>query len=184
MLCVNKYKAGGAENALFDAPGLGRNSDITGEEKAWIINIACQRPHDLGCPQETWTYTRLASYINKNAEAQGYTRLSTISRSGIQSILDHAQIKPHKIRYYCEKRDPAFEAKMHDILVIYKQIELQFDDNGVLLPSKGKKINTVSYDEKPGIQGIATTSPDRMPTTANGYRQRDCEYVRRGTLSL
>jgi transposase len=152
--------------------------------KAWIINTACQRPYELGCPEETWTYTRLASYINKNAEAQGYTRLSTISRSGIKDILDHAQIKPHKIRYYCEKRDPDFDKKMHDVLVVYKQIELQFDEQGQILPSVDKKINTISYDEKPGIQAIGNTSPDRMPATANGYRQRDYEYKRMGTLSL
>ena len=116
-----------------------------------------------------WTYKRLAAYINKNAEVSGYARLSTISRSGIKSILEHAQIKPHKIRYYCEKRDGEFNTKMHNILVIYKHIELQADGNGQLLPSKDTKINTISYNEKPGIQAIATTTPDRMPTTANGY---------------
>jgi transposase len=184
MLCIDKYKSGGAENALYDAPGRGRNPQITDEEKAWIIHIACQRPYDLGCAEEMWTYTGLASYINKNAEAQGYTRLSTISRSGIREILERAEIKPHKIKYYCEKRDPEFDKKMHDLLVVYKEIELQFDEKGQLLPSDGKKINTVSYDEKPGIQAIATTTPDRMPTAAYGCRQRDGEYKRLGTISL
>jgi transposase len=184
MLCIEKYKTGGANNALYDAPGRGRNPEITDEEKTWIINIACQRPYELGCPQETWTYTRLATYINKNAEADGYTRLSTISRTHIRNILENADIKPHKIRYYCEKRDPEFDKKMHDVLVVYKQIELQFDEEGEILPFDGTKINTISYDEKPGIQAIAITSPDRMPTVANGYRQRDHEYIRLGTLSL
>jgi len=184
MLCISKYKSGGVENALYDAPGRGRNPEITDEEKTWIINIACQRPYDLGCAEETWTYTGLMTYINKNAEAQGHTRLSTISRSGIQKILERAQIKPHKIRYYCERRDSAFEAKMHDVLVAYKQVEMQCDEKGRIIPSDGKKVNTISYDEKPGIQAIATTSPDRMPTAANGYRQRDYEYERLGTLSL
>jgi len=184
MLCINKYKMNGAENALYDTPGRGRNPEITDDEKAWIINIACQRPYDLGCPEEIWTYTRLATYINKNAENAGHTRLSTISRSGIKSILDNAEIKPHKIRYYCEKRDPDFNKKMHDVLVVYKQIELQFDEEGQVLPQTGIKINTVSYDEKPGIQAIANTSPDRMPTNENRYRQRDQEYIRHGTLSL
>ena len=73
---------------------------------------------------------------------------------------------------------------MHEVLVVYKQVELQFDGEGKILPASGTKINTISYDEKPGIQAIATTSPDRMPTAANGYRQRDCEYVRLGTMSL
>ena len=84
MLCIDKYKKSGAENALYDAPGRGRNPEITDDEKAWIINIACQRPYDLGLPEELWTYTRLETYINKNAEAVGYTRLSTISRSSIK----------------------------------------------------------------------------------------------------
>ena len=184
MLCINKYKSGGTENALHDAPGRGRNPQITDDEKAWIINIACQRPYELGCAEETWTYTRLAAYINTHAEASGYTRLSTISRSGIKSILDHAQIKPHKIQYYCEKRNPEFDKKMHDLLVVYKQIELQLDEKGQCVPSEGKKIHTVSYDEKPGIQAIATTTPDRMPTATHGCRQRDGEYKRLGTLSL
>jgi transposase len=53
MLCITKYMANGAESALYDAPGRGRNPEITDDEKTWVINIACQRPHDLGCPQET-----------------------------------------------------------------------------------------------------------------------------------
>ena len=84
MLCIDKFKTKGVENALYDAPGRGRNPEITDDEKAWIINIACQRPYDLGLPEEQWTYTRLEIYINKNAEAAGFTRLSTISRSGIK----------------------------------------------------------------------------------------------------
>jgi transposase len=149
MLCINKYKGNGAENALCDAPGRGRNPEITDDEKAWITSIACQRPYELGCPQETWTYTRLETYITKNAEAAGYTRLSTISRSGIKNILDNAQIKPHKIRYYCEKRDPEFDKKMHDVLVVYKQIEMQFDEEGRILPCSGVKTNTMKGVYRP-----------------------------------
>jgi len=183
-LCLRKYKDGGVENALVDTPGRGRNPEITDDEKAWIINIACQRPWDLGCPAETWTYTKLTTYINENAENAGLSRLSTISRIGVRNILEKAEIKPHRIRYYCEERDPEFEAKMHDVLVVYKQIEMQFDEQGNILPFEDVKVNTLSYDEKPGIQAIANTSPDRMPTSANGYRQRDYEYKRLGTLSL
>ena len=38
LLCMKKYLEGGVENAIFDAPGRGRNAEITDEEKAWIIN--------------------------------------------------------------------------------------------------------------------------------------------------
>nr|WP_081844027.1 transposase [[Clostridium] aminophilum] len=43
---------------------------------------------------------------------------------------------------------------------------------------------SVSYDEKPGIQAIATTSPDLPPTVENGTIKRDYEYKRLGTVSL
>ena len=184
LLCIEKYRKGGAENALSDAPGRGRNAEITDEEKTWILSIACQLPYQLGYAAETWTQAKLTAHINKNAEAAGYARLSTISQSSVQKILEQASIKPHTVRYYCEKRDPEFDDKMHDVLVVYKQIEMQFDENGNLLPFEDIKINTISYDEKPGIQAIANTSPDRMPTDSNGYRQRDYEYKRLGTLSL
>jgi len=183
-LCLQKYKDGGVENALVDAPGRGRNPEITDEEKAWIINIACQRPYELGYSAETWTITALTDHINYHAEASGYLRLSTISRAFIQQVLEKAEIKPHRIRYYCDKRDPDFDEKMHDILVVYKQIEMQFDEDGNLLPFEDIRVNTISYDEKPGIQAISNSSPDRLPTVENGYRYRDYEYKRLGTVSL
>ena len=95
MLCLKKFKEGGIENALFDAPGRGRNAEITEEEKAWIINIACQKPIDFGYAAETWTYAKLISHINKTAEAAGYTRLSTIHKSTVNTILDEEDIMPH-----------------------------------------------------------------------------------------
>jgi len=184
MLCLRKFEEGGSENAIYDTPGRGRNPEITDDERAWIINMACQKPKEYGFAAETWTYTLLTSCINRNSESADHMRLSTISRSSIKNILDAAEIKPYKIRYYCEKRDPDFESKMHDVLVVYKQIEMQFDENGNLLPFEDQKINTVSYDEKPGIQAIGCTSPDRPPKLGKGYIQRDCEYIRYGTLSL
>lgn len=184
MLCLKKFKEGGIENALFDAPGRGRNAEITDEEKAWIINIACQKPIDFGYAAETWTYAKLTSHINKTAEAAGYTRLSTIHKSTINTILDEADIKPHKITYYCENRDPDFDSKMHNVLLVYKQLEMQFDDAGELIVSDGMPVHVLSYDEKPGIQAIATTSPDLMPDKKHSTISRDYEYKRLGTLSL
>ena len=184
MLCLKKFKEGGIENALFDAPGRGRNAEITDEEKAWIINIACQKPIDFGYAAETWTYAKLTSHINKTAEAAGYTRLSTIHKSTINTILDEADIKPHKITYYCENRDSDFDSKMHNVLLVYKQLEMQFDESGKLIISEDTPIHVLSYDEKPGIQVIATTSDDLMPDEKHSTINRDYEYKRLGTLSL
>ena len=184
MLCLKKFKEGGIENALFDAPGRGRNAEITDEEKAWIINIACQKPIDFGYAAETWTYAKLTSHINKTAEAAGYTRLSTIHKSTVNTILDEADIKPHKITYYCENRNPDFDSKMHNVLLVYKQLEMQFDESGKLIISEDAPIHVLSYDEKPGIQAIATTSEDLMPDEKHPTINRDYEYKRLGTLSL
>lgn len=185
LLCLKKFKAGGIENAIFDAPGRGRNAEITDEEKSWIINIACQKPVDLGYSAETWTYSKLTKHINETAESAGYIRLSTITKTSIKNILDAAEIKPFRIQYYCENRDPDFEAKMHQVLVVYKQLELLFDENGELyIPAGEQEVHTVSYDEKPGIQAIATTSPDLKPNIENGTIKRDYEYKRLGTISL
>ena len=172
------------KNALFDAPRRGRNPEITDEEKAWIINIACQRPADYGYAAETWTYAKLTSHINKTAEAAGYVRLSTIHKSTVYTILSEADIKPHKITYYCENRDPDFDSKMHNVLLVYKQLQMQFDESGNLIPFEEMPVHVLSYDEKPGLQAIATTSEDLRPDENHPTINRDYEYRRLGTVSL
>lgn len=184
MLCLSKYNAGGIENALFDAPGRGRNAEITDDEKTWIKNIACQRPAAFGYAAETWTYAKLTSHINKTAEAAGYERLSSIHKSTVHTILDEADIKPHKITYYCEQRDPDFDTKMHNVLLVYKQLQFEFNEHGQLLTNEGTPIHVLSYDEKPGVQAIATTSDDLRPDEKHGTVSRDYEYKRLVTLSL
>ncbi len=74
---------------------------------------------------------------------------------------------------------------MHEVLLVYKQIEMQFDENGdLIVPDNYKLTITVSYDEKPGIQAISNTAPDLRPTPEHGEVYRDAEYKRLGTLSL
>ena len=186
MLCINKYLEGGVENALFDAPGRGRNAEITDDEKAWIISIACQKPVDLGYSAEVWTRALLTKHINKFAEEAGHIRLSTVSQSKVRTILEEADIKPNKITYYCENRDPDFDQKMHNVLLVYKQLSLQFDETGQLLPldEDGQVVHVLSYDEKPGIQATANTSEDLLPDESHRNISRDYEYKRLGTVAL
>ena len=167
------------ENALFDAPGRGRNAEITDDEKAWIINIACQKPVNLGYSAEVWTRALLTKHINKFAEEAGHTRLSTISQSKVRTILEEADIKPNKITYYCENRDPDFDQKMHNVLLVYKQLSLQFDEKGQLIPFKEDEqvVHVLSYDEKPGIQAIANTTEDLLPDENHKTVSRDYEYM-------
>ena len=187
LLCLKKYKEGGVKNALYDTPGRGRNPEITDDEKTWIIDIACRKPTEFGYAAETWTYAKLTSHIRQTAEAVKHPRLSTISKTKVVTILNEAEIKPFRIKFYCEKRDPyEFETKKHNVLVLYKQISMRLDEDGNLLPYEEDEpeTHTVSYDEKPGIQAIDTTTPDLPQRAGNGVTYRDYEYVRHGTLSL
>ena len=184
-LCISKFNTGGLDAALFDAKRSGRPAEVSDDAKAWIINLACQRPADLGYSQELWTLAKLHKHIQQHAQQAGFPRLTTITKAYVQKLLQDNQIKPFKIKYYCEKRDPDFESKMHEVLVVYKQVEMQFDEKGnIIVPDDYRLTITVSYDEKPGIQAIANTSKDLRPTGDNGEVYRDYEYKRLGTVSL
>ena len=176
--CLSKYAAAGVDAALTDMAGRGRPGTITDDEKAWIISVACQKPTAFGYAQELWTLSKLHYQVQTQCETAGYPGLRGIATSTIWTILNDAEIKPHRIGYYLEKRDPEFERKMEDILIVYKQLEIQFET--------GESTGTVtlSYDEKPGIQAISNTAPDLLPNAEHGCIARDYEYKRHGTLSL
>ena len=177
-LCIDKFLQGGINNALNDSFRSGRPNEISDEEKVWIISLACQKPKSFGYAQELWTIRKLQEHIQKNCIEAGYPDLCGIAFSTVNLILNEENIKPHKIRYYLEKRDPEFKEKMNNVLIVYKQMELQFEtDNrtGMI---------TISYDEKPGIQAIANTTDDLLPSMEHGFVGRDSEYKRLGTVSL
>lgn len=177
-LCLKKYTTGGMESALQDDTGRGRKAILTDEDKTYIRNLACKMPNKLGHAQELWTVRALRDHIRKECIKEGYPNLASVALSTVNKILNDADIKPHKIRYYLEKRDPEFDRKMNDVLIVYKQIEMQFEKN------EETEIITISYDEKPGIQAIANTRDDLSPTLKHGFVGRDSEYKRLGTVSL
>ena len=92
------------------------------------------------------------------------------------------------MRYYLEKRDPEFEPKMAEILCVYRQVAMlrgQAESGESQGDDGGGSLAIVSYDEKPGIQAIATTAPDRPPLPGKSPTvMRDHEYQRHGTLTL
>ena len=188
-LWIKKYRARTQTDTIEDllsvSEGRGRKEEITGEARTWLISVACMKPKDLGYAAETWTTSSLTKHIRTHAKAAGHERLSTITESGVYKILDKSNIKPFRIQYYCERRDPDFEKKMHNVLLVYKQLSIQFDEDGQLLPFEDDQITHVfSYDEKPGIQAIANVADDLMPNESNGTIKRDYEYKRLGTVSL
>lgn len=182
---VTRFREGGTDLALFDDERSGRPIEITDDAKAWVVSIACQKPCDLGFAAELWTLAALYKYVQEHSTEVGYPRLSAITKSTLHKMLNSMDIKPFKIKYYLERKDPDFDEKMHHVLLVYKQVEMQFDENGdVIVPEDGIMTHTLSYDEKPGIQAIANKYEDRNPSPEHGFVSRDYEYVRKGTVSL
>ena len=183
--CVDRYLNSDINLAIFDDERSGRPVEITDNAKSWIVSVACQKPCDLGYSAELWTLAALHKHIQTHAEEAGYPRLKTVTKPWLQKYLKKMDLKPFKIKYYLERKDPDFDNKMHEVLLVYKQVEMQFDDNGeIIIPDDGHLTHTILYDEKPGIQAIDNKYPDHNPTAENGFVRRDYEYVRRGTLSL
>ena len=40
-------------------------------------------------------------------------------------ILAAHEVRPHKVRYYLERRDPEFEPKMAEVLCVYHDVEMR-----------------------------------------------------------
>ena len=183
-LCVNKFLKFGLEAALGELPRRGKARRIPDDAITWVLYCACQKPKELGYSYELWTYALLQRHVRNHCVEAGHPSLTGLSRSKLHRILTQGQIRPHKIRYYVERRDPEFERKMVEVLHVYKEVEIL---NAGLVEGTLKEPTTVtiSYDEKPGIQALATTTPDRPPEpNAFASHQRDYEYKRLGTVSL
>jgi transposase len=183
-LCARKFLQFGLEAALGELPRPGKSRRIPDDAIAWVLHYACKKPKELGYPYELWTYSLLQEHVRKHCVDAGHPSLTELSRSRLRRILTQGEILPHKIRYYVERRDPEFEPKMAAILHVYKEVEIV---NAELVQGTLKEppVVTISYDEKPGIQALATTTPD-LPPAPNQFRShlRDHEYRRLGTVSL
>ncbi len=167
--------------ALDDLQRSGRPPQITADARAWITSIACQKPKDLGYSYELWTTRLLSQHVRKHAQEAGHPSVARIGSGTISRLLSEQDIKPHKVNYYLERRDPEFEEKMAQVLVVYQQVEWSFEEQG----AHTREMVVVSYDEKPGIQAIGHTAPGLPPVVGrHATVQRDYEYVRYGTLSL
>ena len=176
---IDKAFAFDPMRALKDLPRPGQPARIRDDAKSWVLSLACQKPSDLGYAHETWTYSLLIKHVRAHCEEEGYLSLAKLGKGRLNAILSKSNIKPHKVSYYLEKRDPDFDQKMANVLCVYKEIETQN-----ALGDKRDSV-TVSYDEKPGIQALKPTAADLMPVPGKSATlSRDYEYKRLGTLSL
>jgi transposase len=177
--CVERAVANGALAALDDNPRPGREPVITMEARAWLVALACRKAKDLGYPHEVWTTRLLAQHAREHGPPAGHACLRDLAQGTVCKILDAEEVKPHKVRYYLQRRDPEFQQKMTEVLCVYRQVKL------LKRRPQRDAVAIVSYDEKPGIQAIGTTAPDLPPQPGvHPSFARDHEYQRHGTVSL
>jgi transposase len=128
---------------------------------------------------EVWTRSALARHV-RDARKAGYASLARAAKATVQRILAEQTLHPEKIKCYLERRDPEFEIKMREVLLVCQQVALQ-NQKGGMIPM----ILTVSVDEQPGLQAVANTPPDLPPVPGkHAGLGRDHEYKRLGTCSI
>jgi len=177
--CVDRALKQGVLAALDDSPRPGREPVITIEARAWLVDLACRKAKEFGYPHEVWTTRLLAAHARQHGPAAGHVCLADLAQGTVCKILDAEAVKPHKVRYYLERRDADFEAKMAEVLCVYRQVKL------LKKRAPRKAVAVISYDEKPGVQAIGNTAPD-LPPEPGAYATfgRDHEYKRHGTVTL
>src|SRR5258706_13608702 len=160
--CVERALAHGPLAALDDRPHPGKEPTITPEAKAWLVSLACDKAREHGYPHELWTTRLLARHAREHGPVAGHECLAHLVQGTVCKILGNEEIKPHKVHYYLENRDAEFEQKMAEVLCVYREVQV-LKKAAAKSKKAGQPLAIVSYDEKPGIQAIATTAPDLPP---------------------
>jgi transposase len=180
--CLHKALEMGIEAGLKDAFHRPKAPVITDADKAWVVHLACTQPKELGYAAELWTRQSLATHVRQQAVVAGHPSLARAAKATGQRILDEQHLQPHKVRYYLERRDPEFEPKMKEVLMVYQEVAVQ---NQTPAAPGADSVITVSVDEKPGVQAIENTTTDLPPVPGKHPAiGRDHEYIRHGTLSI
>ena len=68
-----------------------------------------------------------------------------MSHSKLHKILMQGELRPHKVRYYVERRDPEFESKMAAVLRVYKEVAI-LNEGLLRCQICERRMVTVSYD--------------------------------------
>lgn len=141
-------------DGLRDAPRSGKPPVFTAAKKASVIELATRKP---GNGYTNWSQRRIAKQAG-------------MSQSKVQQILKQADLKPHKIEYWCGKStDVEFESKMINIVGLY----MNPPENALVL----------SVDEKTQIQALDRTQPV-LPLKEKAPKRLTTTYKRNGTVAL
>ena len=151
---LDRYDAEGAAGLEADRPRSGRPKQITPNQEAAIVEFTLHAaPPDGG----THWSTRLMA-------AQAGVHQTTVSR-----IWRAHGLKPHRIDYFKVSTDPAFIAKLRDVVGLYVH--------------PPKRAVVFSMDEKSQIQALNRTQPG-LPLKRGRAETLTHDYERHGTTTL
>lgn len=154
---INKWRSrfkAHSLDGLKDAPRSGKPPIYSSFDKAMVIKLATERP---GEGYTRWSQRRIAKKVG-------------MSQSKVQNLLQEADLKPHKVEYWCGKStDPEFETKLIDIIGLY----MNPPENALVL----------SVDEKTQIQALDRTQP-LLPLKVGAPKRLTATYKRNGTVAL
>ena len=157
---------------LGDAPRSGRPAIFTGDQIAWIMNRACQKPSACGHERRRWTGEMLAE------DAVTNDIVDSISPRTVYRYLHAADIKPWRIEYWMHSPDkdenPAEFMRRVGVLGNLYLSARELIEQGIHL---------VCVDEKTGIQALRDKHPARLVSPGHAER-KEFEYSREGTLTL
>jgi len=157
QVAVNKWRKRFVEqglDGLKDAPRSGKPPVLSAAQKTRVVQLATKKPKG---GYSSWSQRRIAKEVG-------------ISQGKVQQILKQADLKPHKIEYWCGKStDTEFESKMLNIVGLY----MNPPDNALVL----------SVDEKTQIQALDRTQP-LLPLRVGQPKRLTATYKRNGTVAL
>jgi len=160
---INRFNSNPVLEALNDAPRSGRPLVIPSVAKCEVIKFACSdikmiNPH-LG---NTWTIRALQQCVKEQTG-------TLVSKSEISRLLNHKDLRPHKVKMWLHSPDPLFQEKVNRISSLY----LSPPEEAVVL----------CIDEKSGMQAIERKRSVAPPSKGSEVRL-DYEYKRHGTQTL
>lgn len=148
-----RFAEAGVEGLLRDKTRKPGTPPVAADVVARVVALTCRPP-----PHQATHWTGRAM-----AKATG------ISLRSVQRIWQAHQLQPHRIRTFKRSRDPAFEAKLVDVVGLY----VDPPTHAVVL----------SIDEKSQIQALDRTQPG-LPLKPGRCGTMTHDYTRHGTTTL
>lgn len=145
---------------LYDKPRSGRPPIFDATQRHEVFSLVVSSPPE---PYTRWTIDLLTEELVKRRI------VPSISRETISYWLRTADIKPHRLKYWLNSKDPEFQEKKDRVVKLYTNPPT----DGIVL----------CVDEKTGIQALERCHPARPPARGR-VRRLEFEYKRHGTVSL